>query len=32
MVSSNGQRFLMNAIVEEPTTPIIVVLNWMASH
>jgi len=32
MVSSDGQRFLMNAIVEEPTTPIIVVLNWIANH
>jgi hypothetical protein len=32
MVSSDGQRFLMNAIVEEPTTPIIMVLNWMANH
>jgi serine/threonine protein kinase len=32
MVSSDGQRFLMNAMVEEPTTPIIMVLNWMANH
>jgi Tol biopolymer transport system component len=32
MVSSDGQRFLMNAIVEEPTAPIIMVLNWMADH
>jgi WD40-like Beta Propeller Repeat len=32
MVASGGQRFLMNAIVEEPTSPIIVVLNWRASH
>jgi Tol biopolymer transport system component len=32
MVSSDGQRFLMNTIVQEPTTPIIMVLNWMAKH
>jgi Tol biopolymer transport system component len=32
MVSSDGQRFLMNTILEEPTRPIIVVLNWRAIH
>jgi Tol biopolymer transport system component len=28
MVSSGGQRFLMNTVVEEATSPIIVLLNW----
>ena len=28
MVSSDGQRFLMNTVIEEPASPIIVVLNW----
>jgi Tol biopolymer transport system component len=28
MVSADGQRFLMNTIVREPTTPIMVFLNW----
>jgi Tol biopolymer transport system component len=31
MVSTDGQRFLMNAVVEEPTSPIVVVLNWQSS-
>jgi hypothetical protein len=30
MVSSDGQRFLMNTVIEEPTSPIIVLLNWKA--
>ena len=28
MVSADGQRFLMNTVLSEPTTPIVVVLNW----
>jgi eukaryotic-like serine/threonine-protein kinase len=31
MVSSDGQRFLMNTIMEEAISPIIVLLNWKAS-
>jgi len=31
MVSSDGQRFLMNTIMEEASSPIIVLLNWKAS-
>ena len=30
MVSPNGQRFLMNNIIEETTSPITVLLNWKA--
>jgi hypothetical protein len=32
MVSSNGQRFLMNTVVEEASSPIIVLLNWKAKR
>jgi eukaryotic-like serine/threonine-protein kinase len=32
MVSSDGKRFLMNAVVEEATLPIIVLLNWRAKR
>ena len=28
--SSDGQRFLLNTQIEQPPTPITVVLNWMA--
>jgi hypothetical protein len=28
MVSSNGERFLMNTLMEEPASPIVVLLNW----
>ena len=28
MVSPDGQRFLMNTIVDEPASPITVILNW----
>ncbi|HXW07734.1 MAG TPA: protein kinase [Vicinamibacterales bacterium] len=28
MVSRDGRRFLMNAVVEQPTSPIVVLLNW----
>jgi serine/threonine protein kinase/Tol biopolymer transport system component len=28
MVSSDGQRFLMNTVVDEATSPIVVLLNW----
>lgn len=28
MVSPDGQRFLMNTVVEEPTFPITILLNW----
>jgi hypothetical protein len=28
MVSRDGQRFLMNTILEEPTSPLVVLLNW----
>ena len=31
MVSPDGQRFLMNTIMEEASSPIIVLLNWKAS-
>jgi len=31
MVSSDGQRFLMNTVIEEPLSPIIVLLNWKAN-
>jgi Tol biopolymer transport system component len=30
MVSADGQRFLMNTVIEEPASPIIVLLNWKA--
>jgi hypothetical protein len=30
MVSSDGQRFLMNTFVEEAISPIVVLLNWKA--
>jgi eukaryotic-like serine/threonine-protein kinase len=32
MVSSDGQRFLMNTVVEEATSPIVVLLNWRATR
>jgi Tol biopolymer transport system component len=32
MVSSDGQRFLMNTVVEEATSPIVVLLNWKAAR
>jgi len=28
MVASNGQRFLLNTLTDEPTPPITVILNW----
>jgi hypothetical protein len=28
--SSDGKRFLVNTQIEQPPTPITVVLNWMA--
>jgi hypothetical protein len=28
MVSSDGQRFLMNTVMDEATSPIVVLLNW----
>ena len=28
MVSPDGQRFLMNTVIEEATSPITVILNW----
>jgi hypothetical protein len=28
VVSSDGQRFLMNTVVGEPNPPLTVVLNW----
>ena len=28
MVASNGQRFLMNVLIEEPNSPITIMLNW----
>ena len=28
MVSPDGQRFLMNTVTEEATSPITVILNW----
>jgi hypothetical protein len=30
MVSPDGQRFLMNTVTEEATSPITVILNWKA--
>jgi len=30
MVSPDGQRFLMNTIIEGPASPITVLLNWKA--
>ena len=30
MVSPDGQRFLMNTIIEEATSPLTVILNWKA--
>ena len=32
MVGSDAQRFLMNAVVEDPTSPIVVLLNWQPSR
>jgi serine/threonine protein kinase len=32
MVSSDGQRFLMNTVVDEVTSPIVVLLNWQAKR
>jgi hypothetical protein len=31
-VSPDGQRFLMNAIIEEAASPITVILNWHPEH
>jgi hypothetical protein len=28
MVSADGQRFLMNTVPEQPTSPIVMILNW----
>lgn len=32
MVSPDGQRFLMNTVVEDAPSPIVVILNWNARH